>query len=372
MKKNLLLLLVFCTLCVQLPGQIVTKNNSDTPKIQLPDIPGYITMKCDFHMHTVFSDGVVWPRVRVQEAVEEGLDAISITDHVESSPRYIEDNHIAGFEMAKRAARNEDLLIIPGGEISASKDHFNALFITNQDEPGLSDVIPEKRIRAAIKQDAFVFWNHPGWTPVASTGMAPFNEKFIDLMKEGLVQGIEVCNGTGYWENALKMAIKYDLTLIGNSDIHGVSHFAYQPDKHRTVTLVFAKEKTVEGVREALQDRRTAVYQGDNIIGNQEFLEPLFIESLDIKTSYRPNTQLANMTIINNSDIDFACENIGDYSIYNSPHFFTIKAHSTTVLTVKTIENMEKFELKVLVLNAIVAPGKSMRVILPVTVGEED
>lgn len=24
-------------------------------EISLPDIPGYITLKCDFHMHTVFS-----------------------------------------------------------------------------------------------------------------------------------------------------------------------------------------------------------------------------------------------------------------------------------------------------------------------------
>ena len=36
------------------------------PKI--PDIPGYVTLKCDFHMHTVFSDGNVWPPIRTEEA----------------------------------------------------------------------------------------------------------------------------------------------------------------------------------------------------------------------------------------------------------------------------------------------------------------
>ncbi len=51
-----------------------------------PDIPGYETLICDFHMHTVFLDGLVWPTVRVSEAVEEGLDAISITDHIEYLP----------------------------------------------------------------------------------------------------------------------------------------------------------------------------------------------------------------------------------------------------------------------------------------------
>ena len=52
-------------------------------EIQFPDVPGYQTLKCDFHMHTVFSDGLVWPTVRVNEAWRTGLDAISITDHIE-------------------------------------------------------------------------------------------------------------------------------------------------------------------------------------------------------------------------------------------------------------------------------------------------
>jgi 3',5'-nucleoside bisphosphate phosphatase len=41
--------------------------------IRLPDIPGYITLKCDFHMHTVFSDGHVWPSFRVNEAERESV-----------------------------------------------------------------------------------------------------------------------------------------------------------------------------------------------------------------------------------------------------------------------------------------------------------
>ena len=40
--------------------------------LYVPDIPGYVTLKCDFHTHTVFSDGNVWPTIRVQEAFKEG------------------------------------------------------------------------------------------------------------------------------------------------------------------------------------------------------------------------------------------------------------------------------------------------------------
>ena len=51
----------------------VSVSAQDRVEINIPDIPGYRTLKCDFLMHTVFSDGDVWPTVRVQEAWAEGL-----------------------------------------------------------------------------------------------------------------------------------------------------------------------------------------------------------------------------------------------------------------------------------------------------------
>jgi len=47
--------------------------------ISIPDVNGLTVLKCDFHMHTVFTDGHVWPNVRNQEAWQEGLDALAIT-----------------------------------------------------------------------------------------------------------------------------------------------------------------------------------------------------------------------------------------------------------------------------------------------------
>src|SRR5512133_792216 len=58
----------------------------ERPVINIPNILGYKTVKCDFHMHSVFSDGQVWPTVRIDEAWRDGLDAISITDHIEYRP----------------------------------------------------------------------------------------------------------------------------------------------------------------------------------------------------------------------------------------------------------------------------------------------
>ena len=55
-------------------------------KLKFPDVPGYKTLKCDFHQHTVFSDGSVWPDIRVMEALMDDLDAISLTEHLEYQP----------------------------------------------------------------------------------------------------------------------------------------------------------------------------------------------------------------------------------------------------------------------------------------------
>ncbi len=56
-------------------------------EMNIPGFDNYQTLKCDFHNHTIFSDGDVWPVTRVQEAWTEGLDAIAITDHIEYRPR---------------------------------------------------------------------------------------------------------------------------------------------------------------------------------------------------------------------------------------------------------------------------------------------
>ena len=77
------LLCVFLLFNNQLYGQ---KQNKYERKLFFPDIENYKTLLTDFHQHTVFSDGLVWPTIRVDEAVRDGLDAISLTEHLEYQP----------------------------------------------------------------------------------------------------------------------------------------------------------------------------------------------------------------------------------------------------------------------------------------------
>ncbi|MCL2710724.1 MAG: twin-arginine translocation signal domain-containing protein, partial [Planctomycetaceae bacterium] len=85
-------------------------RNITIPDVGAPNGEQYKVLKGDFHMHTLFSDGSVMPRDRVVEAVDNGLDMISITDHVEYRPnigstalRLAEnnDNHNRSYDLAK-------------------------------------------------------------------------------------------------------------------------------------------------------------------------------------------------------------------------------------------------------------------------------
>ncbi|MHC4418647.1 MAG: PHP domain-containing protein, partial [Planctomycetota bacterium] len=100
-------------------------------EVRIPNIPGYLVLKCDFHMHTVFSDGAVWPSIRAEEAWREGLDAFAITDHIEYQPHEedVRTNHNRSYEIAQSRAKTLGLKIIKAGEITRDMPpgHFNAI-----------------------------------------------------------------------------------------------------------------------------------------------------------------------------------------------------------------------------------------------------
>ena len=64
-------------------------------------------------MHSVFSDGLVWPTVRVDEAYREGLDAISLTEHIEYRPhkKDIIADHNRSYELSQKQAKKLGILL---------------------------------------------------------------------------------------------------------------------------------------------------------------------------------------------------------------------------------------------------------------------
>jgi predicted metal-dependent phosphoesterase TrpH len=356
-KSTLLLLFApFILNVVSAQNETTTENSR---AIEFPDIPGYVTLKCDLHMHTVLSDGDVWPNIRVQEAIKDGLDVISITDHIEYQPHQKEiphPDHNLSYELALKAAKGSDLLVIPGTEITRSMPpgHFNAIFVKDVNKLNQKDVV--EVFREAKNQGAFVFWNHPHWTAQKPDGVASLTEMHHQLLEEGLFSGIEIYNDDTYSDEALEIAQKYNLAVLGNSDLHGLVDWSYEVPEggHRPVTLVFAEEKTEAAMQKAMEQRRTAVWFKNTLVGDQEFLAPLVEASLEItRTGKGP---LPSLQIHNHSDADYILENISDYALHNFASVFTLKAHDTTTVMVKTLETLESFKLKFRVLNAYNAP----------------
>ena len=130
-----------------------------------PDIPGYRTLVCDFHTHTVFSDGLVWPTVRIDEARRENLDALALTDHIEYQPHKDDllTNHNRPYAISAESAQKQDILLIKGAEITRDTPpgHYNAIFVIDIDLINTPEFLDE--VKAANEQNGFVFWNHHTW-----------------------------------------------------------------------------------------------------------------------------------------------------------------------------------------------------------------
>ncbi len=188
-------------------------------EVCLLGIPGFETLKCDFHIHTVFSDGLVWPTVRIEEAWREGLHAISLTDHIEHQPHKedIPTSHNRPYYIAVQQAARRNILLVMGAEITRDTPpgHFNAIFLTDVNALHTEDILDA--VGAANEQGAFVFWNHPGWK---GPERGQWGDVQATLYERGWLHGIEVCNEDTYYPEAHAWAIEKNLTLVGNSDIH--------------------------------------------------------------------------------------------------------------------------------------------------------
>ena len=193
MKKLIIIVLLFATIC--------SAGLSQRKIVNLPDIPGYVTLKCDFHMHTVFSDGDVWPTVRIDEALRDGLDAIAITDHLEYIPKkdFIPPDFNAAWKIGEAYARDRNLILVHGTEITRKMPpgHFNALFITDASLIARDSVWDS--FEAAVKQGAFLQWNHPGWKSQEPDGIPKLYEIHKKLIKNGWLHGIEFFNEFEYY-----------------------------------------------------------------------------------------------------------------------------------------------------------------------------
>ena len=386
-----------------LAGSTVTYANAqpeqDARSIDFPDPEGYVTLVADLHTHTVFSDGDVWPTIRIEEATKDGVDVISFTEHLEYQP-HIEDiphpDRNRSFELGQLAVNNSDLMVIRGAEITRqinddlkAPGHINAVFIqdanklyrydASRKEEALAQFRPqatihspaeeynaiarlwpaEQAMQEANAQSAFVFWNHPAWFAQRPDGIATLENIHKQFIADGLLHGIEVVNMHWFSEAALQIALDNNLTILGTSDVHQLIDWDYEPHHggHRPVTLILAETNTEASVKEALFARRTVVWFNDLLIGEERNVAPLLKASLTIASaSYTPDTTILEVTFRNVSDATFQLKNLSSYTFAEDDDYLVIPQHSETMIPVNVIERLSSVELEFEVLNAIVAP----------------
>jgi predicted metal-dependent phosphoesterase TrpH len=335
-------------------------------EIVLPQVNGYNIYKADLHTHSAFSDGSVLPEYRVKEAWIDGLDVMAVTEHIEYRRQeskmleYLQDYAKKGEEidnwdiinkpadkkgirvdlnyavtLSQKAAEQYGLLIIPGTEITRNPQqigHYNALFTT--DNNAIYDADPLQSFRNAKAQGALIQHNHPGWQR-KSIDMPEFEVK---AYAEGLIDGIEIMNGSDFYPGAIDRAKELGLFMSANTDIHGTTAMDYaNVEVGRNMTLIFAKEKTLEAMREALEARRTLAYAFGNVAGDEQLLKDFFLACVKFEPVMKDYKNRQIFTITNTSSIPFAFRIGGGNVMWLDP-FSTISAKTNNVKI--TVENM--------------------------------
>ena len=354
--------------------------------IEFPDVDGYGTFAVDLHTHSVFSDGVVWPIIRMQESERDGLALMAVTEHLEYQP-WQEDiphpdrnrSYVVASEYAAEA--ESEVIVVNGAEITRSMPpgHVNAVFISDAnallvessgadymirlrpstpEEQAASEREARQAIEAANGQNAFVFWNHPNWPRQRPDGVAKLTDMHRELIADGLLHGIEVANGDFYSAESLQIALDNDLAILGVSDVHYLIDWDYMPHAggHRTATLVFAEERSAASIKEALHANRTVAWFGNWLIGREDALMPLLEASLRLtKVERSPGDKLIDIRLSNVSDAAFDLRVVSGHRFNGPPSTMRVEPHSDLDLAISG-ETRTSFEMAFEVLNAITAP----------------
>ena len=347
-----------------LPWTTFCQSAIHSRTIKFPNPQGYILIASDLHQHTVFSDGSVWPDIRVQEATKDGVDLISLTEHIEYQPHSKDLPHPdrnRSFELAKQLAKPYELMVVHGAEITRSMPpgHNNAIFIKDANKLIIEDSV--EVFKEAQRQGAFVFWNHPNWTAQIKDGVSRITKTHEYLIQNNLLHGIEVVNEVTFSEEAFQLALDYNLTIMACSDIHGLVDWLFEIEGggHRPVTLILAEEKTESSIREALFDRKTIAYFNHQLAGRESEINTLLKSTLIIESaSYIGPSSVAEFTVKNLSNSSFTLMNQSEFTFHQHSDLIKIEPISETKIQVKTREVLTNIPIKFQVLNALIAPKK--------------
>lgn len=210
-------------------------DRADVPFYGFSDGPiktGERWYRGDLHVHTGHSDGSCLSREQkkipcpvfrsVQTAVEAKLDFVAITDHNATSQYQ---------PLRELQPYFDDLLLIPGREVTTFKGHANLFGVVDPVEfqMGTAATALSDMLTKAHSLGGLVAINHPslpsgeicmgcGWT--AQTPWSDIDA--IEVINGGTVHSAmgmaETLSGIGFWQEQLNAG--FPITAIGGSDNH--------------------------------------------------------------------------------------------------------------------------------------------------------
>ncbi|MFZ5517125.1 MAG: PHP-associated domain-containing protein [Candidatus Zhuqueibacterota bacterium] len=200
-------------------------------------------LKVDLHLHTnrdlaeIVSGrkNLISPTRLIDMAVEQKYDAISITHH--------------GVQFIDKAlveyARRKGLLIIPGVETFIQRKHVLLInFSSKKYILSYEDLLKYKT------DDVLVIAPHPNYLVSECLG-----RDLTDHIE--CFDGVEFCHYYMKWLNpnrkAMRIAEKFNLPMIGNSDAHKEYQFG------TTYSYVYAEEKSIPAIIHAIKQGKVEV-----------------------------------------------------------------------------------------------------------------
>jgi hypothetical protein len=300
--------------------------------------------------------------VRVDEAWRMGLDAISITDHIEYQPHRddVPTHHNRPYELAQGRARQANVLLVRGAEITRDTPpgHFNAIFLEDVGPLDTSDFV--EAVKQANEQGAFVFWNHQEWK---GAERGSWGDVHTQLLNNKWFHGMEICNGETYYPTAHRWCLDKGLTMLATSDIHGADVIEKNTAaRHRTLTLVFAKERTPESIKEALLEGRTVAWFEDKLIGRRDLLEPFFSQCVRIEPPHLRAGNTIWVAVKNLGAADVRLKRAGSLG----PRELVLAGETTTLVKISGVDPSKPLELPYTATNFWIEPETGMPVKLTI------
>ena len=235
--------------------------------VATPELLARRPLRCDFHIHTTYSDGRSSPAEMLIRGRELGLDVAVITDHNDYR------GSLKGLQERKRLDLN--LITMPGEEVSGPNWHIlsinagAAIYDLTVEAFGLDSDDRKEHWKATTAQEygtlrwaieatqahgGRAYLAHPYWA--VERGFHLPTAMYDQVLAEGILDGLELLGDVKYQNNVRSLAryldyraAGHDIPILGNSDTHRSEH------TYGTYwTLVFTDTLTPQGILDAIAD----------------------------------------------------------------------------------------------------------------------